>query len=192
MNIMPAYSLSDIKHIIDADEFKALFNHAVNNRDKVYVTILWFTGARPAELQELKKKDIVIEPERISFHIITKKLKNDGRFVVEKRTLVLKMSSDVRYVQAIQKHLRRLQDDSFVFQFSKRTGENIIQRLGYSVLGFSICPYNFRHSRMTLLAEKGASLERLMHFKGSRSQQSVRSYIHARKIEYEVEEDIDL
>jgi len=95
-----------------------------------------------------------------------------------------------RYVKTIERHLSRLKDDSLIFQFSIRTGFNVIKRLGWSVLGIGICPYNFRHSRMTLLAEKGASIDNLMKFKGARSRRSVRPYLHARKVEYEVEVDV--
>lgn len=103
----------------------------------------------------------------------------------------MKIDVTNRYVKALRRHLRRIKDaESKIFFFSRRTGYNIIDRLGYDALGVNICPYNFRHSRMTLLAEKGATVEELMRIKGGRTIQSVKPYIHARKVEYEVEVEI--
>jgi len=186
---MPNYTDSNVEHIIDADEFKALYNHCRTVTDQTWITMLWLTGARPQELIEMTKKDITIEQDKIKFHIKTKKIKKTGGFIVEKRTLVLKILSTERYVKTIERHLSRLKDDSLIFQFSNRTGFNIIKRLGWTVLGIGICPYNFRHSRLTLLAEKGATVDTLMKFKGARNRRSVRPYLHARKVEYEVEVD---
>ena len=185
---MPNYTDSNVNHIIDADEFKALYNHCKNIRDKTWIVLLWLTGARPQELMEMTKKDITIEQDKIKFHIKTLKLNNStGKFIVEKRTLVLNIHSHLRYVKTIDSHLKRLKEDSQIFQFTIRTGFNVVKRLGWSVLGIGICPYNFRHSRMTLLAERGASIDNLMKFKGARTRRSVRPYLHARKVEYEIE-----
>jgi len=74
---MPNYTDSNVTHIIDADEFKALYNHCKNVRDQTWVSILWLTGARPQELIEMIKTDITILPDKIKFHIKTKKLEKD-------------------------------------------------------------------------------------------------------------------
>lgn len=188
---MPKYS-SEIDYIIDEDAFAKLFNHANTDSERTWITILWLTGARPAEALELKKKDIVfLDDGRVQFKLATKKLGKEGKFVVRRRHLILKIDITNRYIKAIRRHLLRVKDaESNIFFFSRRTGYNIIDRLGYDALGVNICPYNFRHSRLTLLAEKGATLEELMRFKGGLTTQSVRAYIHARKVEYEVEVDI--
>jgi integrase len=189
--LMPDYTRSDVEHIIDLDEFKALFNHCNTLREKSWISLLWLTGARPSELLSMKRSNIIFEENKIHFKIETKKLKKDGKFFVEKRNLVLNIPDENRFILAIYKYVRMLKsDDSKLFQFSRRTGYNIIERLGYNALGISLCPYNFRHSRLTLLAESGASEEKLMKFKGSRTRSSVRPYLHARKVDYEVEIDL--
>ena len=187
---MPKYTVSNVNHIIDADEFKALYNHCNSLRDEVWIVTLWLTGARPQELIEMTKKDVKVEPEKIRFQIKTKKIKMDGNFIVQKRTLILNLQSDSRYIKSIERHLSRLKDDSLLFQFTQRTGHNIVKRLGWGVLGIGLCPYNFRHSRMTLLAEKGITIDNLMRFKGARSKRSVSPYLHARKVEYSVEMEV--
>lgn len=188
---MPKYS-SEIEYIIDEDAFAKLFNTTTNNTDRTWITILWFTGARPAEVLELKKKNIqFIEDNKILFDLATKKLGEKGKFMVRRRKLILNIDKDSRYIKAIRRHLNRLKhDEQKVFAFSRRTGYNIIDRLGWDALGISLCPYNFRHSRLTLQAEKGATENELMRIKGSRSRQSVKPYLHARKVEYDVELEI--
>ena len=188
---MPRYEC-DIDYIIDEDRFAKLFNHTTRNTDRTWITILWFTAARPAEVLELTSKDITIETEKIIFRISTKKLGAKGKFMVRTRTLILNIPCDHRYVKAIRRHLYHFQHkpELKIFTFSQKTGSNIIQRLGYDALGVQLCPYNFRHSRMTLLAEKGATEDELKRFKGSRSTQSVRPYVHARKVEYSVNVDL--
>jgi len=188
---MPKYS-SEIDYIIDEDAFAKLFNHTNTDSERTWITILWLTGARPAEALEIKKKDIVfLEDGRVEFKLATKKLGKEGKFVVRRRHLILKIDPANRYIKAVKRHLLRVKDvESNIFFFSRRTGYNIIDRVGFDALGVNICPYNFRHSRLTLMAEKGASEGELMRFKGALSTQSVKPYIHARKVEYEVEVDI--
>jgi integrase len=187
---MPIYSDSEIDHIIDTDEFKKLYRVGINRGERAWVTVLWLTGGRVAEVLELTKKDIVIEPDKISFKVVTKKLKHKGKFIVRRRTLILHIDENVYYIQLLKNYLRHFNDDDKIFQFCKRTGQNIIKRMGYIALGIGLCPNNFRHTRMTLLTEAGASEEELKRFKGSFTTQSVRPYLHARKIDYEVEVEV--
>jgi len=191
---MPKYSQSDIKFIIRTKEFAEMYAYTSykDRMERAWITILWFTGARPSEILELRKKDITINPESIQFVISTKKIgfnKADG-FIIEKRTLVLKISENNKYVKNLKNFLRPYKDNSTLFKFSRRTGLNIIYRLGLMTFGFKLCPYNFRHSRLTILAENGATIETLKRFKGARSDKSIRKYLHATKVEYSV--DIEL
>lgn len=187
---MPRYKYSEVNHIVSYEECKALVRVARDVREKTWVIMLWLTGARPSELLEMTKDDITIEETRTSFTIRTKKLKKTGEFLVEKRHLVLHIIEDDVFIKIINRYLKRLREGSRIFQFSRQTGNNILERVGYDALGIKLCPYNFRHSRMTLLAEKGASIEELKRFKGARTDHSVRPYLHARKVEYSVEVDL--
>ena len=191
---MPKYSKSKIKYIIDKHDFKALYQNCQNIREKTYLTVLWLTAGRPEEVLLLKKKDINIQPEKTSIKMQVKKLgyTKENKFIIEQRHLVLKTSSEKYYIKNLKKYIDKYKDPKQkIFQFTKRTGLNILHRLGEQTLGFSICHYNFRHSRMTLLAEAGATKEDLKRFKGSRTDRSVKHYIHARKIEYSVESEIE-
>ena len=187
---MPKYD-SDIDYIIRKDDFKRMFRTATTNHDRALITLFWITGARPAEIMELRKKDINIGSEHIQIHISTKKLGKEGKFVVRKRTLVLKCNPEHPHIQSVIRHLAHFKNpESLIFTVSRRTLYNRIHDIGYDALGVDICPYNFRHSRLTLLAEAGATDGELMRFKGSRTRKSVSPYVHARKVEYTVEVEI--
>jgi len=138
-----------------------------------------------------KSNIVFMDDDKVQFILANKKLGHKGEFLVNRRKLILKIDPQSRYYLAIQRHLNQLKkEDEKIFWFSRRTGYNIIDRIGWEALGVSICPYNFRHSRLTLLAEKGATESELMRFKGSLTRASVKPYLHARKIEYAVEVDI--
>jgi len=188
---MPEYKC-DIEYIIRENDFKRIFNQATTYHDKTMITLLWLTAGRPSELRKLQKNDIVIDREhgRIIVKIETKKLGRKGIFIIRKRKLNIKVDVDRPYIQVIEKHLNRLKDkDTLVFNYPENTFLNRVKRLCYDALGQDLCSYNFRHSRMTLLAEKGMTEDELMRFKGSRTKKSVAPYVHARDIEYDVEID---
>jgi|GEM_PF-1938837 len=189
---MPKYSKSNINFIIDKDTFSRLFRNASSRRDRAWITVLWLTAARPEEALGLQKKNITINPEHTLFHIETKKLgfQKKGNFIVEKRKLRIKIKANNKYIKNLNKYMKPFKPEQHIFQFSKRTGNNIIKRIGLEALSKHLCPYNFRHSRMTILAEQGNSKEYLKRFKGARSDQSVSPYLHARKVEYDVDAEV--
>ena len=188
---MPKYD-SDIQYIIDEDSFSKLFNRCNKDSERSWITVLWLTACRPAEAMLILKKDITfLEDGRIEFKLATKKLGHKGKFIVSTRKLILKIDTNSRYYRILQRYLNRFKKDTErIFQFSIKTGYNIVNRIGWDALGISICPYNFRHSRLTLLAEGGATEPELMRFKGATDRKSVRPYLHARKVEATVEVEI--
>lgn len=190
---MANYENTDIDFIIREPEFTRLWKNAENLREHTWITTLWLTGARPQELLEMKKKDIeFIEPNIIKFRIKTKKLGTHKKFIIRTRNLKLLTDLRERHIYKMRQYLRRFKSpESKIFPFSRKTGYNIIQKVGYKALSRSLCPYNFRHSRMTLLAEMGYSEEKMMRFKGCLTKQSVKPYNHAREVNFTVEADYD-
>ncbi len=187
---MPHYRLVDKTHIMNDSEMAAMYNCTPDPRERSWLIILWLTGARPGEVIILHKKDIHIEPDKTSFKLQTLKLKGrtPGDFYTHHRNLVLNISSDHHYIKTLARYLACFKsDDARIFSFNIKTGFNIVHNAAVSGLGFPLCPYNFRHSRLTLLAEQGASAETLKRFKGSFSDQSVSQYLHVRAVEYTLE-----
>jgi len=155
---------------------------------KAWISVLWLTGARPAEALLLKIQDIVIEPNKTSIKVKTLKHKDTHKFTPHHRNLCVNIESTNAFVSAIYSLMKKRKDsDSRLFSIGIRTGYNMVNRAALDALGRSLCPYNFRHSRMTLLAESGASEELLKRFKGAFTASSVRPYLHVRKVDYTVE-----
>jgi len=187
---MPKYK-ADIEYIIRWEDFKKLWNTATTRQDRCLITLFWVTGGRPTEVLNLKKKDIKINEGSLEIIIDTAKLGKKGKFIVRKRSLRIHCDTELLHLKVLYRYLENLKaDDSLLFNISRQTMNNIIKRLGYDALNKNICPYNFRHSRMTLLAEKGIGREELMRFKGARTIQSVTPYDHARKIDYDIAVEI--
>lgn len=186
---MGHYRTSQRDYILSNEEFTKIHVQARTLIDKAWIIILWLTAARPAEALDLTKKDIVIMPDKITFRLKTLKLGEHKKFTPHIRNLGLKISAENELIKILQKFLQRFQDnDSKLFQFSLKHGYNIINNNSRLALNKSICPYNFRHSRLTLLAEAGASKDFLMRFKGSFTDSSVREYLHVRQVEYNIDE----
>lgn len=185
---MPNYTKSDRDYVLSNEEIKSMLKAAPDLQARAWISTLWLTAARPAEGLLLKKIDVVILKDKTAFKLKTLKHKDTHKFVPHHRNLVITIDSDTIFISPINSLLKKKRDpESKLFLFSLKTGYNKINNAAHDALGRSVCPYNLRHSRMTLLAEDGASEEMLKRFKGSITAASVRSYLHVRKVDYTVE-----
>jgi site-specific recombinase XerD len=205
---MPKYSKSDIRYTIREVEFNAILRATKSLRDQTFLSILYCTGARPSEIsgdKDRNKKgmsygDIVFADGSITFNVPVSKLRKN-EYAIEKRPLTLEFDPDnmdlpikliMRYVLAEYKRCQKNKTDfdpkKQMFDFTRRTGYNIVDRVGKK-LGMKICPYNFRHSRLTQLSEQGAGIETLMYFKGSKDIKSIQPYLHAKEIRFKLKKE---
>ena len=150
-------------------------------KEQFLVCVLWMTGARPSELIQLKKEDVIISETKIVFNIVTKK-KRKGRWHPEYRKLEfarpLPPNQD-NIIEFVVKYIER-QPEGRLFLMTVRTMEYIIERLGRKGLHKYVCPYNFRHTRMTMLSREGRTIDEMLHFKGASDMRSVTPYLHAK------------
>jgi len=206
---MPNYSKADIRHTIRDDEFKKIMRQMLKPRDRLFISLLYCTGARPSEvagdpqrgLKGMTYDDIEFDFERgyILFHVPVSKIQK-GIYAVDKRKLKLgfdPQDPDYPVMELIQSFNDMVKRQTYIqktkeinrnvplFTFCRKTGYNIIERAG-KIIGTEICPYNFRHSRLTQLSEQGAGIETLMYFKGSRDIKSISNYLHAREIQFKL------
>ena len=204
---MPEYKKADIRHTIREEEFKQIIQQTIRPRDRLFLSLLYCTGARPSEVAgdpEHNKKgmtfeDIEFDFEKgaVLFHVPVSKIQK-GMYAVDKRQLMLEFDLEnpdyvvnvlITSFNDMIEHQRYIQDKKEIdpsvqlFTFCRKTGYNIVEKAG-KIIDTEICPYNFRHSRLTLLSESGAGIETLMYFKGSRDIKSIANYLHARKVKY--------
>ena len=207
---MPNYSKSDIRYTIRDEDFKKMVNRTSGIEHKAFLAILYCTGARPSEisgdnirgLKGMTVGDIRFWERDVSFFVPVSKIRQHI-YSVEKRQLTLEFDPGkidyaieiiIKFLEHKIKESQResknenVDFDKPLFDFSRKTGYNIVSRAS-QYIGKEICPYNFRHSRLTQLSEQGAGLETLMYFKGSKNIRSIQTYLHARNIKYKLNKD---
>jgi len=154
---------------ITQEQVKSMLDRCFDDEQKALVSILWITGARPAELIELTPVCFLPLDGAVQISIPTKKhgyartltIANDTPFFINVLSYVNKCNTmDTR--------------DKPIFHW--RT-DGCIRFLIYRLSDGKLTPYNFRHSRLTQLAKIGASPYELMVFKGARDTRSVAAYI---------------
>jgi len=160
---------------------------------KIFLLLLYYTGARPNEVLKLKSKDITKEKNYIKIQ-----LKGSKRGLP--RPIFL--SNRLPYFNEIWSFCSSFFPEVVIFYNFKNkyvrikknikgeTIENIettdkiryyINKWFKNVVDGSISPYFLRHSRFSQLSLNGAKPEEIMQLKGSKSLSSVRYYIHLNK-----------
>lgn len=192
---MPEYTKSNIRHTITEEEFKKIIQKTLPRRDRFFLALLYCTAARPSEVAGdpgrkrigMKRQDIIIEDGLIKLSVPVSKVKK-GKFAVSHRVITWEFEPEdpdaSTALKIIYNYVRLFQGKNLevpLFSFCRKTGYNIVDRAS-SIIGIPICPYNFRHSRLTLEARKGATIDELMQLKGSTDIKSLSPYIHAGEI----------
>ena len=206
---MPKYSRANIRHTVRDEEFRKIMKHIIRPRERLFLSLIYCTGARPSEVAgdpERKKKGMTYEDIQfdfdkgeIIFSVPVSKIE-EGHYAIERRTLSLEFDpekpdypirvliqslNDMIEKEQYKQDTKNIDPHTQIFDFCRKTGYNIVRRAG-NIIGINICPYNFRHSRLTQLSEQGAGIETLMYFKGSRDIKSISNYLHAREIKYKL------
>lgn len=175
---MPRYKFN-IKHILFDEDVEAMFKKASTPKERISITLLWLTGARPSEAIEIKKQDVEILEDRVRITIPTLKLGSNEKFRIEKRTLEFERG-DNKFLNYLISYVLNLKNPTDrLIPYTIRWLEMKINQIGKQAIDKEISPYHFRHSVMTWLARKGATIDQLMYFKGARSLKSISPYIHA-------------
>ncbi len=153
---------------------------------------LYYTGARPVEILQLKAKDIKKERSYVTIRI-------PGSKRGLPRTIYLRYKKDL--VKELYLYANGIFDEAYLF-FHYRgeyvrtvmTKQGLKQRIETSdkiryhikkwfknVIDDSIPPYYLRHNRMSKWSEAGLNTKDLRMLKGSRTEASVMPYIHMSK-----------
>jgi hypothetical protein len=205
---MPIYSKSDIRQIIQEEEFEKMMKVTPLPRDRLFLALLYCTGARPSEIsgdnyrgiprmtwgQILhNEQDKYIENNELLLKMYNSKKEKTG-FSLKERRIILTFDKDhidlpIRIIfdgiimekKQAEREKREIDLKKPIFDFTRRTGYNIVSKAG-RIIGRSICPYNFRHSRLTLLSEQGADINTLLTVKGSDDINSITPYLHAKEV----------
>ena len=181
---MPKYLKAKVDRLVTREEVEKMVDAIPDQRDKALIIFLYLFGARPSEVLEMRTSDIVVEPTKIIAKIPTKKLGKRSKYKLTWRILAVRRPHPRDWlIEELVKYIRSMQasnPDGRLFPISRRTLNYIVEKWSKKVLGEVLAPYNFRHTRMTLLARAGATLDEMMHWKGALDVRSVSPYLHGR------------
>ena len=154
------------------------------NMARAFLIALYYTGARPVELLQLKPTHFEKKKSYLNIHIPTAKRGKP-------RMISIPMAR--KYVTELFKYANSLFDEVYIFYelASKRTRTSqsksgeikeyviITDRIYYYIKKWlDVNPYFLRHSRMSSLMQSGIDLIGLQQFKGSKRPDSVMPYLH--------------
>ena len=171
----------DINRVVSLEEALLYIDVLDRPRDKALVALLHLTGARPTEIREVRKEHITVEENQVKILMMTAKLKGVPGFFLRERILVFKKDAP-GIGHFLDWYSVCPTPDLFRGTHGKPISTTRIRQLVYKASGNAICPYHFRHSRLTKLARSGWGADQLMYWKGSRTVRSVSVYIASKPV----------
>lgn len=182
-----------IINVIDEEQIKMALTNVQGKHQRqgrALLIALYYTGARPAELLEMKGKDINEKGSYIICHVPGKKgglprniyLRSSKPLVKE---LYQYAKSTFPEMQIFYKYR-----NNYVRRYINKKGQPIERtettgKLGYyfnrwfqGIIEEGISPYYLRHNRFSKLSQAGLSDQQLRILKGSKTIESINPYIH--------------
>lgn len=154
------------------------------------IAILYYTGARPNEILQLKSKNLTLSGSYLKIqvsgskgglprpihlpmrHALVKELWNYSQSIFSEMYLFYHFKNKSKRTRINKKKeitTNTCTTDKLRYYF-KKWFDNVIEG--------GINPYFLRHNRFSKLSDKGASLEEIRMIKGSRTIESVYPYLH--------------
>ena len=185
---MPKYTVADPNLVAQKAQADMLVANADEPMERALIQFLYVTGARPGEVAEFLYPSgwRVMDDGAVQVDIPTLKLKKKEGLQIKKRTLEL--LKDTPYLSDLNNYFSDLVANSTVLgdirPFPVPQPKLIWYRVSKAAkrAGLPICPYVFRHARLTKLARSGATLDELMGWKGAEEVRSVGPYLRAKPI----------
>lgn len=173
----------DIRDLVFEEDVRLMLAKCRNDRERLLLSFLWTTGARPAEINQVVKEDISVYENSISIKLKTLKLGRAKGFVIENRTLEFDrpMGLDENvWLEIIARAAIAAMPTAKLLGFTTRWISKTINRLGTEAIQKPISPYHLRHSVLSYKAASGYTIDQLMHMKGAKSVESISTYLQAR------------
>jgi len=151
--------------LLNEIDLKEMLANCKDEEERVCLILLYYTGARPQEILELRVKDVWQDRKKIAISIPTLK-KGIGR------TIFIPLNEITQELISFVKE--RPQDLKLILKW--RHSYNI-RDFVYRVSEKRLTPYFFRHNRISQLANAGVDPHTLRRFKGAKSILSVDPYL---------------
>lgn len=174
---------------ITIDDLETAFSNMKTDRNpnlsKAFLITLYYTGARPNEVLNIRAKDIT----KKGVWVIVQTPASKGGL-----TRKIYLHTKNKYVTYLYNYASVLHDDMYLFwrlrsktkkQYMTKKGvreiTEVSSKLRYYInkwFNGKYNPYLFRHSRFSQLAENGADTWDIKNIKGCKSMDSIMPYIH--------------
>ena len=176
---MPKY-LKNIRHIVERHEVERMMALTLDKRNRSLIACLYLTGARPCEVTAIRGRDLNLEiplsPGYFALTIPTAKLAMTTDFIIPERTLEIPYNAP--FADDFLEYAAGYPEAARLYGISPQ----MVKKIVYKASEDKLCPYHFRHSRLTKLSREGASVDQLMAWKGSRDTRSVGAYLASKPI----------
>ncbi|MEM2619025.1 MAG: site-specific integrase [Candidatus Hadarchaeales archaeon] len=181
---MPRYKFQR-ENIMDLQEVRGMIErthevvpgyHVVAFR--ALLALLYLTGARISEVLALKTEDVWTDDKYLYVRIKTRKQRPPGPFNRPWRILMVRISHPL--IPYITRHLSEAEPGFSLFQFATghpETERNVVWKY-IKALNPQASSHVFRHSRLTLLAMRGATGPELQEWAGHSDLRSASKYLH--------------
>jgi integrase len=172
---------------------KGIPQNILKEQAKVLVLILYYTGARPAEVLELRSKAIKKKVNNLIIQIPPKKrglprpvylnLKNPliktilNYSIKVYPEMLLFNNFRTKYIRRYTYKKDGVEFKGFRIEYTDGLRYYFKKWFSFLIEG-GIPPYFLRHNRFSRLSEEGASAEEIRFIKGSRTLESVTPYVH--------------
>lgn len=151
--------------VLSVEDIRRIVLKASNPRDRSMILLLYKTGIRISELQQLRREDINLEEK-----IATIKKRKGG-----KKGIVFFDDECKLWLKA---YLGISQVDTTVFGISTRMIENIVHTVGLRAGFEKLIPHDFRHAFTSHLQEARCHPEVIRILRGDSSRDMVSYYTH--------------
>lgn len=176
---MPLYKIERTT-IISLEETKDLVEKMPNDRDKSMVAMFYLFGCRPVELCLLTKKVFQINEieGKLWVNMPNKKKRRDKSVLITSSRWVWAYLTDP-FAQIIISYIKGKDMDEVLWRYgSSQKSANATLNRKLKSFNPKVCPYLFRHSRLTRLAENGATSSELTLWAGWEDDRPTKHYVH--------------
>jgi len=152
--------------LLNENDLREMLKKCKDKEERIILILLYYTGARPQEILELRVRDIKKERNRIAISIPTLKKGIGRRIFIPLNEITQELISFVEESP--------IPDLKLILKW--RHSHNI-RFFVYRVSDNRLTPYFFRHNRLSQLANEGVDPHTLKRFKGAKSILSVDTYL---------------
>jgi len=151
--------------LIELSDLIKMLEKARDKQERVALILLYYTGARPSEIVNLKREHVKKFRNLICVNFITTKKGISRTIWMPFNSLTKEVIELAEKLQPEQPLLPRIRHPWNIRDLVYRVSDN------------TLTAYFFRHNRLTKLANRGFDVYTLRYFKGAKSIQSVEPYV---------------